>query len=89
MLEIFSLYFLCKKIGGIAHQKGLSQNRWKIYTFLAWIGFEILGAIISVALFGFDMNNLMGLGLFALASAFGGYLLILRILENKPDRIEE
>jgi hypothetical protein len=56
---------------------------------LAWIGFEILGAIFSVALFGFDMNNLMGLGLFALASAFGGYLLILRILENKPDRIEE
>jgi hypothetical protein len=36
-------------------------------------------------MFGFDMSNMIGLMAFALASAFGGYLLVRKKLEAKPD----
>jgi hypothetical protein len=85
MLEIFILIFLCKKIGEIAVLKGENPTRWKWYTVLSWISFEIMGSIVGIMLFGIDMNNLIGLMAFALISAFGGYLLIRKKLESKPD----
>lgn len=85
MLEIIILIFLCKKIGNLATQKGLSPVRWKWYTIFNWILFEILGSIVGVMMFGLDMSNMIGLMAFALASAFGGYLLVRKKLEAKPD----
>jgi hypothetical protein len=85
MLEIILLVFLTRKIGELALQKGLSPFRWKIYTILAWIVFEVFGALLGVAWFGFNPNDLLGLMLFSVAVAFGGYLLVHRMLESKPD----
>ncbi len=83
MLEIIALIFLARKIGELAHEKGQPTGKWKLFLVLAWIGFEILGAIIGVMLFGSD--NLVGLALFAIVCAFGGYLLIRSILLKMPD----
>ena len=89
MLEIIALIFLCRKIGRIAEQKGLSPGRWKLLTIAAWIGFESAGLIAGIMLFGFDKNNLLGLLAFALMCAFGGYLFIKAILDKKPEKIED
>jgi len=83
MIEIIVLYFLCKQIGLMALEKGLNPTTWKIYTILAWISAEFIGVIIGALLFGFNLNNLFGLMAFALACAFGGYLLVRKTLENK------
>ena len=83
MLEIILLIFLCKKIGRMAIERGLSPKRWKIYTILAWISFEFLGCALSIAFFGFDKNHLMGLMGFAIVCAFGGFLLVQYQLEKK------
>jgi len=87
MLEIIALIFLCKKNGDLASRKGLKPGTWKLYTVLAWIVAEIVGVIIGMMIFG--QENLIGLMLLGLASAFGGYLLVRSILEKKPDPIEE
>ena len=83
MLEIIALFFLARKIGELAYEKGQPTGKWKLFLVLAWIGFEILGAIIGIVLFGGE--NLIGLGLFAIACAFGGYLLVRSILMKMPD----
>ena len=85
MLEILILIFLTKKIGLLAEQKGLPPGKWKWKTVLAWFFFEFLGAFIGIMMFGFDPENIFGLMAFALVLAFGGYLLVRRTLENKPD----
>ena len=89
MLEIIALIFLCKHIGTIATRKGLSTGQWKLFTVLAWIGFEFAGVIIGIMLFGFNKNELFGLMAFAIACAFGGYLLVKTILEKKPDQLDD
>lgn len=83
MLEIIILYFLAKNTGNLAIKKGLPPLRWKITMIVTWIIFELIGLFFGLSFFGSD--NLMGLMAIALASAFGGYLLIRYILENKPD----
>jgi hypothetical protein len=88
MIEIILLYFLCKHIGMMAQQKGLNPTAWKIYTILCWVGAEFLGFIIGMSLFGFNKNNLVGLMGFALVCAFGGYLFIRKIIENKKSQTE-
>ena len=88
MIEVLVLYFLCKQIGALALQKGLNAGRWKLYTILAWIFGEFTGFLLGISLFGFDQNNLLGLIGFAVVCAFGGYLWIRYILENKPDQSE-
>lgn len=87
MLDIIVLIFLCNKNGDLASRKGLKPGTWRLYTILAWIVAEILGLFIGIVAFG--KGNLVGLILFSLASAFGGYLLVRAILEKKPDPIEE
>lgn len=82
MIEIVLLYFLTKHIGKLAAQKGLPAGRWKILTVVAWLLFELSGLVIGVVFFG--TGNLYGLMAFGLVCAFGGYLTIKYILENKP-----
>ncbi len=85
MLEIIFLIFLCKKIGVTASQKGQNPRRWKLYTVISWITFEMLGCLVGMSLFGFDKNNLFGLMAFSIVCAFGGFLLVKFRLENLPE----
>jgi hypothetical protein len=83
MIEIIVLYFLTKSIGTTAVKKGLPPARWKIMTVVAWLVFEMTGLMLGIILFG--TGNPINLILFGLVCAFGGYLTIRYILENKPD----
>ncbi|RYD74797.1 MAG: hypothetical protein EOP53_17605 [Sphingobacteriales bacterium] len=83
MLEIIALIFLTKNIGEKATRKGLPPGRWKLYTVLAWFGAEVLGFILGAMLFGNE--NLIGLMLFAMVCAVGGYLLIKYNIDKYPD----
>lgn len=86
MLEILALIFLTRKIGALALTKGLKPGTWKAYTIAAWFIAEILGFVIGVVLFGAD--NMIGLMLFALCCAVGGYLFVQATLQKKPDNFE-
>lgn len=97
LIEIIVLIFLCRKNGQLAIQKGLKPNSWKLYTVLAWIGAEFAGCLLAVALFvtpaGFDIKNMaqsdmLAISTIAFFSAFGGYLIVRYILENKPDALD-
>jgi hypothetical protein len=83
MLEVIALYFLCKKNGMLASQKGLNPRTWKWYTLLAWILTEMIGVIMGITFYG--ENNLVGIMSLGIISAFGGYLIIKFILEKRPD----
>lgn len=83
MLEIILLIFLTRGIGFTAERKGLNPSKWKWITVGAWIGFEFLGVFVGMLLFG--QGNLIGLMLFGIASAFGGYLVVKYNLDKKPD----
>lgn len=83
MLEIIALIFLCKKNGELAIMKGLKPGIWKMYTILAWILAEFIGIAIGFSMFG--RQNIFAVGGVGIFTAFGGYLLIKYILENKPD----
>jgi len=87
MLEIIVLIFVCKKMGNLAVHKGLKPFTWKLYTVLAWIVAEITGVLIGLQLFG--QNNLIGIMMLGLVSAFGGYLYVKYILDSKPDSYDE
>ncbi len=83
MIEIIALIYLCKSNGVLALQKGLKPGTWKMYTILAWIMAEIAGIAIGFTMFG--KQNLLAVAAIGLFAAFGGYLVIKFILENKPD----
>lgn len=83
MIEIILLFFLTKSMGALAARKGLPSGRWKLITVMAWLAFEMIGMIIGIAVFG--TGNLYALMAFALVCAFGGYLTVKYILDNKPD----
>ena len=88
MIEIILLFILTKSIGTLAIKKGLPPGRWKFTMVIAWIIFELIGLMIGLAIFGKD--NLIALMGFGLVCAFGGYLTVRYILENKPnDKIKE
>lgn len=101
LVDIIALFFLCKKNGLLAIQKGLNPTKWKWYTILGWFTAEIVGLIFAIILFGksglenlndinsFEKSNLYGLAAMGLISAFGGYLIVKAILEKKPDTIDE
>ena len=84
MLDLILLYFLAKNIGALAIKKGLPPLKWKLTLVGVWLAFEMLGLFFGIAFFG--TGNLPALLALGLASAFGGYLLIRYILENKPDQ---
>ena len=83
MLEIIAIIFLSKKNGSLAERKGLKSATWILYTVLAWVGFEIAGAIIGVLLFG--QEYLIGAYLLAVISAVLGYFFVRSLLQKKPD----
>jgi hypothetical protein len=98
LIEIIALIFLCRKNGQIALQKGLKPGLWKLYTVLAWIGGELTGCIIGIMMFvqmpitdakQIPQSDLVAISMIALFAAFGGYLLIRYILENKPGDIND
>lgn len=83
MLEIIALVFLCKRNGALAEKKGLKPGTWKMYTVLGWILAEFVSLFIGMAMFGKEsLIAVLAIGLFG---AFGGYLFVRYILENKPD----
>jgi hypothetical protein len=81
MIELIILFFLTRSIGRLAMQKGQNPGRWKLYTVLAWIGFEFVGAFIGVSI---SHNLILGM-LLGLGCAFGGYLLMKYQLDKMPD----
>lgn len=83
MIEIILLFILTKNMGVLAAKKGLSPGRWKFLTVISWLSFEIIGVVLGIILFG--DRNLIGLMAFGLVCAFGGYLTVKYVLENKPD----
>lgn len=83
MLEIIALIFITRRMGTLAHDKGLKPGTWKLYTVLAWFAGEIPGAVLGILIFG--MNNLISVELVALAGAITGYFVIKHILSKKPD----
>lgn len=87
MLEIIALIFLTKEIGRIATDKGLKPGTWKLYTVLAWIAGEFVGAVIGVFFFG--VNNLVSVALVAIAGAITGYLFLKSTLSKKPDIMQD
>lgn len=87
MLEIIILIFLTKKIGVLAGIKGLQAGRWKLYLVLAWIGAELLGAIIAVIIFG--KENLFSTFLVAIACAASSYFILTNYLNKLPDIVDE
>ena len=87
MLEIIALIFLTKHIGRIAADKGLKPGIWKLYTVLAWIAGEFLGAVVGVLIFGTD--NIFSVILVAVAGAVTGYFIIKANLSKRPDVFDE
>lgn len=85
MLEIIVLIFLTRSIGNLAVRKGLAPGPWKLYTVLAWVTAEILGFFIAASVF----TNILGILGTAIFSAFGGYLIVRKTLENKPDTFND
>lgn len=94
MFDIIILFFLCRKIKNIAIEKNLTPTRWIIYTILAWFVCEGIGFNIAMGWNGF--SNIKSVGeltmivighpdiiLFSLFCAFGGYLIVRKILERK------
>ena len=83
MLEIIALVFLTRKMGELASRKGEKPGTWKLFTVLAWIGGEILGAVLAITFFNVD--GYIGFLPFALMGAIGGYLIVRATLSKKPD----
>lgn len=85
MIEIIALFLLARRIGQKAALKGQPKGRWQLYVVLAWIGFEILGAMIGFMISqDFVLAALLGLG-----AAVGGYLLVDYRLSQLPDKLDE
>ncbi len=101
LIEIIALFFLCKRNGALAIQKGLSASKWKWLTILGWFTAEIVGLMFGIMLFGninvedfkdidtLEKSNLYGLWAIGMISAFGGYLIVKSILEKKPNLFDE
>ena len=87
MLEIIALIFLTRQIGAIAVSKGLKPGTWKIFTILAWISGELVGAFAGLLIFG--PYNFVSIMLVAIAGAVTGYFIIKANLSKRPDAIDD
>ena len=92
MIEIGALILTTRYIGKLAIQKGLKPNTWKIYSIACWFVFEFIGLTAGVVLFyqpdslpKMSFADLLPLMLLGLVCAFGGFLLVRSILQNKPN----
>lgn len=82
MLEIILLIFLARRVGAKAVAKGEPKGRWQLYLVLAWIGFEITGAMIGYMI----SRNIVSAAVLGIACAAGSYLLIKYKLDQLPDK---
>ena len=87
MIEIIALIILVIHTGRVAGRKGEKPSKWQLRVVGGWIAAEMLGFIIGASLFGTD--NLIGLMLFALISAIGGYLFVKAQLDKIPDNMDD
>ena len=84
MIEIILLFFLSKKIGILAEQKGLSSTRWIIITILAWIVAEMFGILVGFMFFSKD--NLISILLVAILFGVASYHILRSFLQKFPDK---
>jgi len=84
VIEILILFFLTKNIGVLATSKGVPPGRWKLYTVLGWIFFELVGFLISMAI----VQNILANAFFGMACAFTGYLIPKYLLEKMPNKTD-
>ncbi len=87
-MDIILLVFLAWHIGNKAREKKLDVFRWRLRMVLTWIAFELGGGLLGILFFGYDPKNLMGLAAFALACAFGGYLMVKAALDKASETIK-
>ena len=87
MFDIIALIFITRDIGRLAERKGQKPFRWKMYSILGWVSFELIG--IMVGLFFFTQNELFPLLIVGLIFAFTSYVIIKNILNKMPDHFED
>ncbi|MEO8771612.1 MAG: hypothetical protein ABI402_16070 [Ferruginibacter sp.] len=90
-MDMILLIFLCWQIGKKAMLKGLKPWPWRLRLILTWLCFEFTGFFLGSSFFNLDFNNkehLLRLALIALASGFGGYLLVKASLDKIPDEVD-
>lgn len=96
MLEIILLYFLCRKMGNIAREKNLKPFRWQLYTIISFFLMEGLGLNLAMSWLNIGeptsmeqvtkfMSGYPGVFLFSLFTGFGGYLIVRKVLETRPN----
>ena len=83
MIELILLFFLSKKIGALARQKGLNSTRWIIFTILSWIVAELFGIMIGILFF--SKENVVSLVLVGLLFGVASYHGIRTLLQRLPD----
>lgn len=93
-MDLIILFFLCRKIGKIAREKGLRAFKWQLFTILSWFILEGIGLIVALEWLGYQniktTNEMIaavtknpGITFFSLFCGYGGYLLVRYILEKK------
>jgi hypothetical protein len=93
-MDLIILYFLCRKIGKIAREKGLKALNWQLFTILSWFILEGIGLVVALQWLGYQQikttNEMIaavtqnpGITFFSLFCGYGGYLLVRYILEKK------
>lgn len=87
-MDLILLIFLCMQTGKLAEKKGLKASSWRWRLIGIWLLFEFVGLYIGALIFGLTKENFFGVSLFALAFAFGGYLLVKANLEKRPDVVD-
>lgn len=83
MLEIIAIFYLAGKMGELAERKGQKKGKWKTFTVLGWIGSEIAGIVIGIAVFGSE--NLAPMLLVGYTFAILSYFAIRQSLQKMPD----
>jgi len=83
MIEIVVLYFLVRKLGELAVQKGQSPFKWKINGIFAWVGGEFLGFFVILELT--KTKDLILSMLFAIGTGYLFFLLLRQYLQSMPD----
>jgi hypothetical protein len=93
-MDLIILFFLCRKIGKTAREKGLRALKWQLFTILSWFILEGIGLVVALEWLGYQniktTNEMIaavtknpGITFFSLFCGYGGYLLVRYILEKK------
>jgi hypothetical protein len=93
-MDLIILFFLCRRIGSLAREKGLKAFKWQLFTILSWFILEGIGLMVALEWLGYQQiktaNEMIaavtrnpGITFFSLFCGYGGYLLVRYILEKK------